>query len=46
VAVTRRRKARAVASAAGWLLVIGVAAAFGGRGGLDWAMGRAVRDER
>jgi hypothetical protein len=42
-----RRKMRAVVSAAGWLLVIGVAAAFGGEAGVDWAMDLAGgRDER
>jgi hypothetical protein len=35
-----------IAAAAGWLLVIGVAAALGGRDGKAWAMERAVRDER
>lgn len=40
------RKALEIFSAAGWLLVIGVTAALGGRDGIDWAMGRAaVRDE-
>ena len=41
------RRATAVASAAGWLLVIGMAAAFGGRDGKDWAMEQAgARDGR
>jgi hypothetical protein len=50
VALRRHRKrstAREIVSAAGWLLLIGVAAAFGGEGGIDWATELAVgRDER
>lgn len=43
----RLRTARAVLTAAGWLLAIGLAAVFGGRAGLDWAMELAGgRDER
>lgn len=38
-----RRKMRAVVSAAGWLLVIGLAAAFGGEAGIDWATERAAK---
>jgi len=43
----RGRKALAVAEAIGWLLVITIAAAFGGPPGIAWALERAGgRDER
>jgi hypothetical protein len=49
MALRRRRRrptAREIVSAAGRMVVIGVAAAFGGEAGIDWAMGEAARDGR
>ncbi len=43
----RRKRARAAVSAAGWVLVLTVAAALGGPDGMDWAKRTAgARDER